>query len=137
MPERSLGIWAEEPGVLESGIEETSQREAIEEVVEEDSRGAARLTISKIDIFDNSEHALLTLAADRADILKVQRFQSYLEQIELPTKMFFRWILKTLLKLLKSLEYLSLDRSRTTSFEYDFLWEKLSDPRGGYLKIKG
>ncbi|HNQ70238.1 MULTISPECIES: hypothetical protein [Mesotoga] len=135
--ERSLGIWAEEPEVLESGIEETSQREAIEEVVEEDSRGAARLTISKIDIFDNGEHALLTLAADKGGYLEGSEVSILSRADRTTDEDVFSLDSQDPIETAEELRILiTLDRSRTTSFEYDFLWESYLDPRGGYLKIK-
>ncbi|MBN2218745.1 MAG: hypothetical protein JW697_00550 [Kosmotogaceae bacterium] len=135
--ERSLGIWAEEPELLESGIEETSQREAIQEVVEEDSRGMARLTISKIDIFDNGEHALLILASEKGGYLEGSEVSILSRADRTTDEDVLTFDSQEPIETGEELRILvTLDRSRSVSFEYDFLWESYLDPRGGYLKIK-
>ena len=119
--ERSLGIWAEESEVLGSAVKGIPETEEVQEVVEEDSRGAARLTISKIDIFDNGEHALLILAADKGGYLEGSEVSILSRADRTTDEDVFSLDSQEPIETAEELRILiTLDRSKTTSFEYDF-----------------
>jgi hypothetical protein len=96
------------------------------------------LVVSEIDIFDNGEYAMIVLTAseggrfDGSTLSIVSRAESSLDED------LFLFASEGVLEMQEQLKiFVTLDRSRQVSFDYDYLWESYLDPRGGHLRIRG
>ncbi len=135
---RALGIWDEEPDVVKATIQEDVHQAETKESLQNHSLLDAKLVISEIDIFENGEYAMIVLTAseggrfDGSTLSIVSRSESRLDE-----DLFF-FASEGVLEMQEQLKiFVTLDRSRQVTFDYDYLWESYLDPRGGYIRIRG
>jgi len=136
--ENALGVWNEEPEIVEARIQEDDQPTKANESLQNHSLLDAKLTISEIEIFENGEYAIIVLTAseggrfDGSSLSVVSRSENSLDED------LFLFASEDVLEVQDQLKiFVTLDRSRQVTFDYDYLWESYIDPRGGYLRIRG
>lgn len=131
-----LGIWADEANSLESRIEEDYGQED-QPPVQDSSVQNAKLVISEIKIFDNGEYALIVLAAEERGSSEGYSISIVSKSDRSVDEDVFFFASGKEAEVHEQITILvTLDRSRTVSYEYDFVWESFLDPRGGYLGVR-
>ncbi|MBN2253126.1 MAG: hypothetical protein JW701_05465 [Kosmotogaceae bacterium] len=134
---KALGIWGEELNIVEATIQEDIQQAETRESLQNESLLDAKLVISEIAIFENGEYAIIVLTAseggrfDGSSLSIVSRSESNVDED------LFLFASEGVLEMQEQLKiFVTLDRSRQVTFDYDYLWESYLDPKGGYLRIR-
>lgn len=135
---KALGVWDEELDTVRATIQEDVRQAETKESLQSHAMPDAKLVVSEIDIFDNGEYAMIVLTAseggrfDGSTLSVVSRAESSLDED------LFLFASEGVLEMQEQLKiFVTLDRSRQVSFDYDYLWESYLDPRGGHLRIRG